>query len=83
MISEKYRGFRIEARANELQYDIGWSPILIIQKHDATGVSAAEIFVRGVYSTRAAAINAALAQGRKEIDGVWEGNQRCVYLVSM
>jgi hypothetical protein len=69
MISEKYRGLLIEARANELQYDIGWSPILIIEKHDGNGVSATEIPIRGIYPTRAAAMNAALGQGRKEIDG--------------
>lgn len=69
MINEKYRGFVIEAGANELQYDIGWSPILIIQKHDGNGVSATEIPARGVYPTRDAAVNAALDQGRKEIDG--------------
>ena len=87
MISEKYRGLLIEARANELQYDIGWSPILIIEKHDGNGVSATEIPIRGIYPTRAAAMNAALGQGRKEIDGAfWEPkevNQRCAYLARM
>ena len=71
MISEKYRGLLIEARANELQYDIGFSPILMIQKHDGTGVSATEIFVRGVYPTRGAALDTAVVQGRKMIDGAW------------
>jgi hypothetical protein len=69
MDREKYKGFHLKARANELQNNLGWSPELIIEKHCGDSVKAAEItIVHGVFGTRKEAIEAALSHGRKGID---------------
>ena len=66
---EKYKRFYLNAGANELQRDLGWSPKLIIEKHDGEGVTAAEILsVSGIYASREGAIGAALKHGKEEID---------------
>lgn len=71
MVREHYKGFVIEARANELQDEIGWSPILIIESHDGSGVSETEVPIRGVYETRNAAIDAAIGHARRKIERAW------------
>jgi hypothetical protein len=68
MKRENYNGFVIEARRSELQNDLGWSPLLRIEKHDSRGVTAKEIAVMGIYKTESEAIESALAHGRKCID---------------
>jgi hypothetical protein len=68
MKREKYKGFIIEAKRSELQYDRGWSPLLIIEKHNKNGVSIREIFIKGIYESEEEAIESALLHGRKCID---------------
>lgn len=68
MKREKYKGFVIEARRSELQNDLGWSPLLFIEKHENGGVTTTEIMVKGIYKTEDEAIESALAHGRKMID---------------
>lgn len=66
---EKYKGFYLNAGANELQHDLGYSPKLIIERHDGDSVIATEITsVCGVYETRDKAVDAALSHGRQGID---------------
>jgi hypothetical protein len=63
----------LNAGANELQYDLGWSPKLIIEKHHGNCVTATEITsVHGVYETEKQAIGAALRHGREGIDRGFE-----------
>jgi hypothetical protein len=68
MKRENYKGFVIVAGRSELQNDLGWSPLLSIEKHDKDGVTATEIVVKRVYETEDEAIESALAHGRKMID---------------
>jgi hypothetical protein len=65
---KKYKGFVIEARRAELQYNLGWSALLLIEKHDKGGVTVAEVPVKGVFETEDEALEFSLAQGRKAID---------------
>jgi hypothetical protein len=68
-VREKYKGFYLNAGAHELQHNLGWSPKLIIEKHDGEGVAATEIIsARGVYETDKEAVEAALSHGREGID---------------
>jgi hypothetical protein len=65
---ETYKGFVIDARRVELQNNLGWSAVLLIEKHDKGGVAAKEVLVKGVFETENEAIEFSLAQGRKVID---------------
>jgi hypothetical protein len=74
-VREKYKGFYLDAGANRLQDDLGWSPKLIVEKHDGDGVTAAEITsVCGVFETDNEAILAALSHGRQGIDQGFQMN---------
>lgn len=68
MKREKYKGFVIEARRCQLQHDLGWSPLLLIEQHDKDGVTTTEIRVTGHYETEDEAIEHALTHARKMID---------------
>lgn len=66
---EMYKRFYLNAGANELQYRLGWSPKLIIEKHDGKSVTATDIVsARGLFKTEGEAIDAALRHGRDLID---------------
>ena len=66
---EHYKGFYLEAGASELQYDLGYSPKLMIEKHQGDSVIDTEIVsVCGVFKTKDEAIEAALKHGREGID---------------
>jgi hypothetical protein len=68
-VREKRKGFYLDAGAHELRYDLGWSPKLIIEKHDGNSVTATEIIsVLGVFETEDEAVDAVLAHGREGID---------------
>lgn len=68
-MTERYKGFYLRAGANELQFDLGYSPWLTVRRHQGNSVTAAEITsVRGVYATKGEAIQSALAHGRQGID---------------
>jgi len=70
MNHEKYRGFILEAGANELQNDLGFSPKLTIIEDLGWAVDETPIgIVRGLFDCRAKAIEAALKFGRSIIDG--------------
>ncbi len=68
MKRRNYRGFVIEAGRSELRNGLGWSALLIIEKHHKDGVTAKELLVKGIYETADEAIESALAHGRKMID---------------
>ncbi len=76
MVREEYRGFFIAAGTNELQNDLGWSPKLIIEKHYGDSVVETEILsAKGVFRTKDEAVSAALAHGRKAIDGGFQASR--------
>jgi hypothetical protein len=75
IVREKYKGFYLNVGANKLQYDLGYSPRLTIEKHHGDCVTATEIIsVRGVYGTQDEAIDAALAHGHEGIDRGFQVN---------
>ena len=70
MDRERYQGFILEAGANELQNDLGFSPKLTIIKDLGWAVDEMPIgTVRGLFDCREKAIEAALKHGRSIIDG--------------
>jgi len=69
MVREKYRGFILDAGVYTLQGNLGWSPNLVIEKHDGRGVTAIDIPTTcGVFDSIEKAVNAALADGRAIVD---------------
>jgi hypothetical protein len=75
-VREKYAEFYLNAGANRLQFDLGWSPKLVIEKHHRDSVTEAEILsVRGVYETEDDAMDAALKHGKEGIDRGFQLNR--------
>lgn len=68
---EGYKGYVIEAHANELR-DGGFSVEFYIEEHDASGVTVTQFCVPSSFPTHEAAIEAAIQAGRLKIDTGFE-----------
>lgn len=68
---EGYKGYVIEAQANELR-DGGFSAEFYIEQHDASGVTVTQFCIPNTFPTQEAAIEAAIQAGRQKIDAGFE-----------
>jgi hypothetical protein len=63
-----YKGRILDPKANELADGSGWTAVVLIAEPDGPDVVDTEYFLRGTFPSRAAAIDAALASARREVD---------------
>ncbi len=66
-----YKGFVIEAHANELKTG-GFSVEFFIEEHSSTGVDVTPFYVPNTFATIESALEAALQSGRAKIDAGFE-----------
>ncbi len=66
-----YKGFVIEAHANELRNG-GFSAEFFIEEHDSAGVNVRQFYVPNTFATKESAVEAAIQGGRGKIDAGFE-----------
>lgn len=63
-----YKGRILDPKANEPADDSGWTAEVFIAERDGSDIVDTAYFLHGKFSTREAAIGAAMAAGRREVD---------------
>ncbi len=59
----RYKNYIIDARCNELQNHLGWSPYFLIEHHDDSGVTCKAIYIKGVFDKEEEALEYAAICG--------------------
>jgi hypothetical protein len=67
-MSQRYKGRWLDPRAHELKDGSGWDAEVFVAEDDGVDIVDTTFFLRGVFPTKEAALEAAVIVGKREVD---------------